>query len=217
MLTNTGLVEYVKRARDQKWGYVWGTYGQVLTPKVYAMKLEQYPDAVGKYGDFIENNWINRRTADCAGLIKGYLWDKNGEPVYNPTTDLSANAMFKNATDKSLIGNKIPEIPGLLLCMDGHIGVYIGNGQVIESKGTKYGVIQSPLSGPGANVWTHWMKCPYIQYEEPKDYKQLIMEVSIGRGKEWIEAIDKLVAESSTNNSIFRFLPTLIEQIGRKR
>ena len=44
----------------------------------------------------------------------------------------------------------------------GHIGVYIGNGEVIEAMGTKYGVVKTQLEGRG---WTHWLEIPYINYD----------------------------------------------------
>lgn len=43
----------------------------------------------------------------------------------------------------------------------GHIGVYIGNGEVIEAMGTKYGVVKTQLEGRG---WTHWLEVPGIEY-----------------------------------------------------
>lgn len=170
MLTNTGLVEHVKMALSEKWGYVWGTFGNVLTPNIFKEKIRQYPDGVGKYTDFIMANWVNKRTADCVGLIKSYMWWKNNQAVYNASTDVTANSMFINATEKGEL-KTLQEIPGLCLWMDGHIGVYIGNGQVVEARGTMYGVIQSPLKGKGSSAWTHWLKCPYISYncENAKD------------------------------------------------
>jgi cell wall-associated NlpC family hydrolase len=49
--------------------------------------------------------------------------------------------------------------------MDGHIGVYIGNGEVIEAQGTAYGVVKTKLEGRG---WTKWLKIPNIKYVEVK-------------------------------------------------
>ena len=99
------------------------------------------------------------------GLIKGYYWTKDGEVTYDPDTDVGANKMYSIAKEKGVI-NTLPEIPGICLWKKGHIGVYIGNGQVIEARGTKQGVIQSPLKGIGSAGWTHWLKCPYIKYED---------------------------------------------------
>lgn len=68
--------------------------------------------------------------------------------------------MYYNASEKGSIST-IPEIPGLAVWKSGHIGIYIGNGQVIHASGTMIGVIQSPLGETG---WTHWLKIPYITY-----------------------------------------------------
>lgn len=70
---NLDLVEWAKQAKLRGWGYVWGTYGEVLTRSYYNAKAEQYPDEVGGYADFIESNWLGGRTSDCNGLIKGYV------------------------------------------------------------------------------------------------------------------------------------------------
>lgn len=173
MFTNNGLVEYAKKALSEKWGYVWGTFGYILTESLFQEKLKQYPEEVGKYKDFIRNNWLNHKTADCVGLIKGYYWtNEGGRIIYNPKTDISANGMYSIATEKDTI-DSLPEIPGLCLWKSGHIGIYIGNGEVIEAHGTMYGVIKTPLKGTGATNWTHWLKCPHITYEEPEKFTDI--------------------------------------------
>lgn len=159
------LVTYAINAYENGWGYVWGTYGSVLTDSLFAYKLEQYPDGVGNHEDFIRNNWLGGRTTDCVGLIKGYGWlDPETMSINygtNGMPDLGANQMYYNASESDTI-DTIPEIPGLAVWHDGHIGVYIGNGYVIEAMGTKYGVVKTQLEGRG---WTHWLKVEYINYD----------------------------------------------------
>ena len=159
------LVTYAINAYENGWGYVWGTYGSVLTDSLFAYKLEQYPDGVGNHEDFIRNNWLGGRTTDCVGLIKGYGWlDPETMSINygtNGMPDLGANQMYYNASESGTI-DTIPEIPGLAVWHDGHIGVYIGNGYVIEAMGTKYGVVKTQLEGRG---WTHWLKVEYINYD----------------------------------------------------
>jgi hypothetical protein len=159
-LNNLGLVEHAKKALNEKWGYVWGTFGQVLTESLYSSKLKQYP-TIKNYDSFIKSHWIGKKTADCVGLIKCYYWSDSVQLKYNGATDVSADGMYNKATEKGSISS-IPDIPGICVWKKGHIGVYIGNGQVIESHGTKYGVIQTSLKG--GTAWTHWLKCPYIDY-----------------------------------------------------
>lgn len=158
--TNLGLVEHCHMALNEGFGYVWGCFGQVLTPALLIQKLKQYPSGVGNYETFIRQNWLNKRSVDCIGLIKSYLWWNNGNVKYNPSQDKNADGMFAIAKEKGPI-NTIPEIPGVLVWRKGHIGVYIGNGEVIEARGTKYGVKKYKLKD---RTFTHWLECPYINY-----------------------------------------------------
>jgi len=162
MITNVRLVEHAKRALSEKWGYVWGTFGQTLTGELFQQKKTQYPEGVGNYETFIRNTWWGKKVTDCVGLIKGAYWSESGKLVYNGNTDVSADMMLSIAKEKGNISS-IPEIPGICVWKPGHIGIYIGNGQVIEAKGTQYGVIQSKLSERG---FVHWLKCPYVNYTE---------------------------------------------------
>lgn len=159
------LVTYAIHAWESGWGYVWGTYGCVLTDSLFTYKLEQYPDGVGNYEDFIRANWLGGRTTDCVGLIKGYGW-LNPETLSidyatNGIPDIGANQMYYSASVSGTI-DTMPDKPGLAVWHDGHIGVYIGDGYVIEAMGTKYGVVKTELAGRG---WTHWLEIEYINYD----------------------------------------------------
>lgn len=162
MKNNIGLVKYAEMALKEKWGYVWGTYGQVLTRALYDQKLKQYPSGVGNYASFILSTWLNRKTADCVGLIKSYIWfdEDTNKLKYNGKYDVTADMMYDRAKVKGKIST-IPEVPGICLWFKGHIGIYIGKGWVIEAKGTKYGVVKTKLAD---GRWTHWLECPYIDY-----------------------------------------------------
>lgn len=164
--TNLGMVEWANFAYENGWGYVWGSYGNVLTENQLEIYKRVSGTHVTNYEDYIRSHWLNRRTSDCVGLIKGYGW-------YNPDTgnieygtngmpDLGANAMHAAATEKGPIST-MPEIPGLAVWQEGHIGVYIGNGYVIQAANTFDGVIKTKLS---YNRWQEWLKVPYINYIE---------------------------------------------------
>ncbi len=161
---NIDLVQWAISAEQNHWGYVWGTYGCILTSDLYAAKLQQYPVEIGRYADFIIANWLGGRTADCVGLIKGYGWlnPDTLEVGYgtNGMPDIGADSMYYNAYEKGPI-DTIPDIPGIAVWHTGHIGIYIGNGEVIEAMGTRYGVVRTQVAG---SRWTHWLKIPYITY-----------------------------------------------------
>ena len=79
---NVDLAAYAIQAWENNWGYVWGTFGNVLTESLLEYKIRQYPDGVGNYEDFIRANWLNRRTTDCVGLIwNAGLWRQPDVPI----------------------------------------------------------------------------------------------------------------------------------------
>ena len=166
---NRDLAAYAVQAWENGWGYVWGTFGDVLTESVLTYKLEQYPE-IKESETFIRENWLGRRTTDCVGLIKSYGWfdPVTGAIHYgtNGMPDFSADQMYASAADNDTdygTMDTMPEIVGLALWKSGHIGVYIGGGYAVEAMGTRYGVVKTKVEGRG---WQGWCKLPYIEYYE---------------------------------------------------
>ena len=124
--------QYAIHAYEEHWGYVWGTFGHVLTESLFEAKLAQYPDALAGNADFIRQTWVGGRTTDCVGLIKGYGWlDAETEEItYNTNgmPDISANEMYHAAIESGTI-DTIPETPGLAVWHDGHIGSNVSGGE----------------------------------------------------------------------------------------
>lgn len=166
---NLDLVKWAQMAYDNKWGYVWGSHGNVLT----ANELKRFEKTFGSHvtdkEEYINSHWLGRRTSDCVGLIKGYGWydETSGTIKYgtNGMKDVTADGMFNAAVEKGPIST-MPDIPGIAVWHQGHIGVYIGNGYVIHAANTYDGVIKTPITSSG---WTHWLKVPYINYIEETD------------------------------------------------
>ena len=67
----------------------------------------------------------------------------------------------------------IPNVPGIAVRFDGHVGYYVGNGYVIEWRGFNYGCVRTKLSG---RKWTHWYRLPWIDYGEGA----LVKEYALG-------------------------------------
>ena len=169
--TSVGLVEYAKAQLGKP--YWFGTFGQISTKTLYEQKKAQYP----KYytaKDFEKQ--CGQKVHDCIGLIKGYLWSDypTSTPKYNSAQDVSADNMLGKCKERGHIST-MPELPGVLVFMEQHVGVYIGDGYVIEARGHAYGVVRTKLS---ARPWTSWGKCPWIEYPEANAIKgdNLILE-----------------------------------------
>lgn len=163
---NLDLVKWAQMAYDNKWGYVWGSHGNVLTSSEFKRLKKVFGANVTDKEDYIKSHWLGRRTSDCVGLIKGYGWydEASGIIKYgtNGMKDVTADGMFNAAVEKGPIST-MPDIPGIAVWHQGHIGVYIGNGYVIHAANTYDGVIKTPITSSG---WTHWLKVPYINYIE---------------------------------------------------
>ena len=116
---------------------------------------------------------------DCVNLIKGILWGWNGDKnknyggaVYksNGVPDTSANGMMNYCTSSSSDFSKI-EV-GEVVWMDGHIGVYIGDGLAVECTPIwKDGVQITAVgnigkkSGYNTRTWTKHGKLKFIEYK----------------------------------------------------
>ncbi len=74
---------------------------------------------------------------------------------------MNATGAYHSAVKKGPI-KTMPEIPGLAVWQPGHIGVYIGNGYVIEAQGNSTGVVKTKVS---KGRWTHWLQLPYLEYQ----------------------------------------------------
>ena len=160
--TSKGLVEYAKAQLGLPYWYA--TYGNTADADLYAYKIKQYPRYYNWAGTPYDNfkSQYGKRVHDCVGLIKGYLWSDTptSKPKYNVAQDVSADGMRGACREKGDI-KTMPDIPGVLVFMSGHVGVYIGNGDVIEARGHEYGVVKTKLSG---RPWKWWGKCPFITY-----------------------------------------------------
>jgi cell wall-associated NlpC family hydrolase len=154
-----GLVDYCLRQLGRPYWY--GTFGQKATRQLYLNRKKAYP----KYytaTDYEEQ--FGQKVHDCIGLVKGYMWTDDADStnyVYQKGfPDVSADMQYNRATRKGTIST-LPEIPGALVFMAGHVGVYIGDGWVIEARGHKFGVVKTRLI---ERPWKRWALIDEIQY-----------------------------------------------------
>lgn len=158
---NIGLCEYAEKQLGRPYWY--GTFGQRASEVLYDNKRRQYPrmyaanDYPKQYG---------QKVHDCVGLIKGYMWTANADdtnPRYcsNGMPDVSADMLYNKCKMKSTVMRQMPDVRGIAVFMRGHVGIYIGNGEVIEARGHAYGVVKTRLK---ERRWQKWAYLPFIQY-----------------------------------------------------
>ena len=177
--TNEHFVAFCEKMIGQPYWY--GSVVYKCTENLRSRKAKQYPSHYGSSRTSRYRNDIARKKvcADCVGLIKGYNWTGGGVGVIesigtdrtfsnryggNGCPDKSANGMFDYAKSKGCAWGTIstlPEIPGVALRFDGHVGVYIGNGYAVEERGFAYGCVKTRVRD---RKWTHWYQLPFVDY-----------------------------------------------------
>lgn len=161
--TSKGLASFAIQCLGRP--YIYGTYGQILTERLLLDRASTYPSRIGpERVKYAREHYIGKRVSDCEGMIKNYLWADSPDtaPTYNASQDLSANGAFQAATVKGKI-DMIPEVPGICVRYSGHVGVYIGNGEVVEERGFNYGCVKTRLK---ERAWTDWFEHPWIDYKQ---------------------------------------------------
>lgn len=140
---------------------------------------------------------------DCAGFVyKGVPWGWNGDSLatyggakWNAIPELNTNNVFTISHDISTDFSNI--LPGEVLYMKGHVGLYIGKGRAIEctSKWT-CGILTSEVKNCKISTglkykrtWLKHAKLDFIEYsqipaEKPEDeYRKYIVQRGDTLGK----------------------------------
>lgn len=128
------------------------------------LEVEKIP-TLYRLGKFMNSYQGKYLLCDCSGLIKGILWGypKNGKYASNDVPDVNAHSlMFQlcNGISSDMSQSKIQK--GELLWLDGHCGVYLGNGNVVEcSPKWENGIQITKLS---QRKWIRHGKLLFIDY-----------------------------------------------------
>ena len=200
-LTNIALVDFLLALQAKGSPYWYGTCVYECTQSRLKSKAKQYPahytdSRMPKYRQNIADKAV---CADCIGAIKGFMWTNGGEGVLeaygtgknftskygsNNCPDKSANGMFEYAKKQGMPWgtiDTIPEIPGLAVRYDGHVGTYIGGGKVVEWRGFNYG---SQITELKDRKWLHWYQLPFIEYAEAEKPESAAQVEIVSRGGE---------------------------------
>lgn len=185
VFTAAKYVEWLREQAAKKRPYWYGVYYQECTEDLLQRKRRQYPkhytdDRMPTYRKHIAAKQI---AGDCVnGAIKGAVWSELGtrKPVYksHDCPDRSADGMFEYCKSIGMDWgaiNTMPDIPGIAVRMAGHVGVYVGDGEVVEWRGFAHGCVITKLDD---RLWLHWYKMPWVDYENNSyEHDRFILDV----------------------------------------
>lgn len=185
--------------------YVWGGQGQNLTemehPDTWIKNREpsayNADRAIALYNKRVEAGISPILAFDCSGLIMYYLQNLMGvfkydmtaqglyyKCAYHPTVqELQAGDLVFKGTDAANIT---------------HVGVYVGGGKVIESKGRDYGVVEREFADGDWVFYGHLAELePFLPHEVHPDY--LTVTKPMSKGDEYKAAQELLLAAGFTD------------------
>lgn len=97
---------------------------------------------------------VGKKVHDCNGLVKGFFWTTGPDAFFtggkqyqsNGCGDWSVEEFYEKCFEKGT-RNNMPDTPGTLLFTSNysHMAVYIGNGELVEARGTGKGVQRNKL------------------------------------------------------------------------
>lgn len=139
-------------ALNSGWGYIHGKSGQVWTEEEQCA-VEEDPNGWEQtklYG----RKWIGRRVSDSSGLASWIFYRHGGymphgcNGIYNRCCDLKGELKdWNDLRPGCFVFKKSEKYENPIY----HMGVYVGDGKVVEAHGTAKGVVQSTLFG-----WSHY-------------------------------------------------------------
>ena len=165
MIKPESLISLFRQALQEKWGYIWGTAGERWT-EAKQKELEKTTDPDRAPGRQYGSKWTGHTVADCSGLFS-WAFRKLGGHMYH-----GSDTMYrKYCTDKGELkkgkrtdGRTLR--PGTAVFVwngstYSHVGLYVGDGTVIEAMSTLRGVTTTKVT---AGKWTHWGELTGVDY-----------------------------------------------------
>lgn len=166
-----------------------------------AIAVEKLP-SLYRLGKFMNSKQGQYLLCDCSGLIKGILWGypENGRYIHNGVPDMNADTMISRCSNVTTDMSKVQI--GWLVWMRGHIGIYIGDGVVIEASPVwENGIQRTYCQDCGVTNVSHlherkWTKCgqfdQFINYENSKTPKVNVLYRVQTKKHGWLSEVKNL-------------------------
>ena len=165
MISTQALIAKFRQALSEKWGYIWGTRGEEWTA-IKQKELEKTTDSDRAQGRAYGSKWIGHKVADCSGLFSWAFSRLGGYMYHGSDTMYRKYCAEKGELKKGKRTDFGTLKPGTAVFVwngkkYSHVGLFVGDGTVIEAMGTINGVTTSRVT---AGKWTHWGELAGVGY-----------------------------------------------------
>ena len=190
MIDASNLIALFRQALEDKWGYIWGTSGQVWTE---AKQKAATRETTIQYGA----KWIGRCVADCSGMFV-WAFKQLGASIYHGSNTIwNKYCSSKGKLVKGQREDGQPIKPGTAVFLyraedknRHHIGLYVGDDTVIEAKGTKWGVVTSRL-----NHWDEWGELKDVDYAKADEGGKAVILLKQGSSGPAVKELQRLLTQ----------------------
>lgn len=167
------LIAKFEIAITNNWGYIYGMTHEMWSTAKQAEYIQKYSnDSDRKNSCEYGGKWAGHWVTDCSGLF-AWAFSELGGKMYHGSNTMYLSwctAKGKLSKGKRTDGHELkPGTAVFVLNSKGiysHVGLYIGNGIVIEAMGAKNGVVKSKVT---LDKWSHWGELKGVAYgESPK-------------------------------------------------
>lgn len=152
-ILNTWHTKWTQACQNEKVNYMKNKYGANWKNDASAQKDNSYTAAL--YGD----RWIGHYVTDCSGLFYWAFKELGGYMYHGSNTmwNKYCTSKGKLSGGKRTDGKELKPGTAVFVLKNGsdrsHVGLYVGNGKVIEASGTQTGVITTEITN---KKWAEW-------------------------------------------------------------
>lgn len=198
-------------------GYVFGAQGQIMTQALWDSTYKYNYDADEREKYYaLAKQWFGKQCFDCSGLI---IWTLQQLKLLTVSQDYIAHNIYHKLctaiTEADLVAGDLcfhKQDSGNI----SHVGIYIGNDQVLHARGTAYGVVVTGM----LDTFNLFGRLTLIQ-PVWVGWEEIINMVS-DSASSWIAAINAVVNAANATGDMgamecFKYLKTFIEKVYNNR
>lgn len=181
------LIDHCMRYYREGWGYIYGAYGQIWTQEKQNAATDEQTK---KYGQ----QWVGKHVIDCSGVwylamkeLGSYMYH-GSNTMWNSYTVSKGRLSAGKRTDGQDLKPATAIFTGINDGDHNHVGIYIGNGQVLEAGGVQKGVIITSIT---LSKWTCWGEMKYVDYSgsgsSPSPWRPTVRRGSRGEDVKYVQ------------------------------